>query len=58
VSLVVPSIEKIGPLRNSSRPEVGKSYWMAFSNKNGFVKRGDRVDLVVGPFQAKGLVVD
>jgi len=58
VSLVVPSMEKIGPLRNSATPELGKSYWMAFSNKGGFVKRGDRVNVVVGPFQAQGLVVD
>jgi len=58
VSLVVPSMEKIGPLRNSSRPEAGKAYWMTFSNKGLMVKRGDRVNVVVGPFRAEGLVVD
>lgn len=58
VRLVVPSLEKVGKLRQSSTPEAGKSYWMAFSNKGRLVKRGDRVDLVIGPFRAQGLVVD
>lgn len=58
VSLVVPQMEKIGALRQSSTPEVGKSYWMAFSNKGLLVKRGDRVVVLVGPFKADGLVVD
>jgi hypothetical protein len=58
VQLVVPSMEKIGQLRQSSTPEAGKSYWMAFSNKGRLVKRGDHVDVVVGKFRANGLVVD
>jgi len=58
VSLVVPVMEKIGQLRQSAPPEAGKSYWMAFSNKGRLVKRGDRVNVVVGPFRADGLVVD
>jgi hypothetical protein len=58
VSLVVPSMEQIGQLRQTSTPEDGKTYWMAFSNKGRLVKRGDRVDIVVGQFRASGLVVD
>jgi len=58
VKLVVPSLEKVGQLRQSSTPEAGKSYWMAFSNKGRLVKRGDRVDVVIGRFRAEGLVVD
>jgi hypothetical protein len=58
VQLVVPAMEKIGPLRQSGKPEAGKSYWMAFSNKGRPVKKGDRVDVVIGPFRAQGLVVD
>jgi hypothetical protein len=57
VKLVVPSLEKIGKLRQSSAPEPGKMYWMAFSNKGGFVKPGHRVDVVIGPFRAQGLIV-
>jgi hypothetical protein len=58
VGLVVPTMEKIGQLRQSAPPEVGRSYWMAFSNKGRLVKRGDRVNIAVGPFRAEGLVVD
>ena len=58
VKLVVPSLEKVGQLRQSSTPEAGKSYWMAFSNKGRHVKRGDHVTVVIGSFRADGLVVD
>jgi hypothetical protein len=58
VSLVVPTMEQIGQLRQSIPPEAGKSYWMAFSNKGRVVKKGDRVDVVIGQFRADGLVVD
>lgn len=58
VQLVVPSLEKIGQLRQSSTPVAGKSYWMAFSNPGRTVKRGDRVDVVIGQFRVEGLVVE
>lgn len=58
VKLIVPSLEKVGQLRQSSTPEAGKSYWMAFSNKGRLVKRGDHVNVVIGKFHADGLVVD
>jgi len=58
VKLVVPSLEKVGQLRQSSTPEAGKSYWMAFSNKGRLVKRGDRVNIVIGTFHAEGLLVE
>ena len=58
VSLVVPSLEQVGQLRQSADAEAGKSYWMAFSNKGRLVKRGDRVNVVIGQFRADGLVVD
>lgn len=58
VKLVVPSMEKVGQLRQSSTPEAGKVYWMAFSNKGGLVKRGDHVTVVIGKFRAEGLLVE
>jgi hypothetical protein len=58
VKLVVPSMEKIGKLRQSSMPEAGKMYWMAFSNKGRRVRPGDRVNIVIGKFEANGLVVE
>jgi hypothetical protein len=59
VSLVIPTLEKVGQLRQASQNiEAGKSYWMAFSNKGRRVKRGDRVNVVIGNFRANGLVVE
>jgi hypothetical protein len=58
VKLEVPSLEQVGQLRQSSTPEAGKSYWMAFSNSGRVVKRGDRVTVVIGQFRADGLVVE
>jgi len=58
IRLSVPSFEKVGQLRQSSAPEAGKTYWMAFSNPGRRVKRGDRVDVMIGTFHADGLVVE
>ena len=58
VRLVVPSLEKVGQLRQSSTPQAGMAYWMAFSNKGRLVKRGDSVSVVIGQFHADGLVVE
>jgi hypothetical protein len=58
VSLAIPTMEKIGQLRQGAPPEAGRSYWMTFSNKGRRVARGHRVDVVIGPFKASNLVVD
>ncbi len=58
ISLVIPALEKVGQLRQTSTAEAGKSYWMAFSNPGRRVKRGDKVNVVIGQFQAEGLVVE
>lgn len=58
VKLVVPELEKVGKLRQSSTPKAGMTYWMAFSNPTRAVKRGDRVDVVIGTFRANNLVVE
>jgi hypothetical protein len=58
VQLVVPQMEKVGQLRQSSAPEAGRSYWMAFSNRDRLVKHGDHVIVQIGQFRADGLVVD
>ena len=57
VKLDVPTMEKVGQLRQSSAPEAGKTYWMVFSNKGAVVKPGDRVSIAIGKFQADGLLV-
>jgi hypothetical protein len=58
VQLVVPQMEKIGKLRQSSTPIEGKSYWMAFSNSGRRVRPGDRVMVQIGQFHADWLVVE
>jgi hypothetical protein len=58
VKLVIPEMEKVGKLRQSSTPIAGKQYWMAFSNSGRRVRPGDRVDIVIGSFHANGLVVE
>jgi hypothetical protein len=59
VRLVIPSMEKVGQLRQAPQTiEAGKSYWMAFSNSGRLLKPGDRVDIVIGNFHARGLMVE
>jgi len=59
VRLSVPSMDKVGQLRQAPHEiEAGKSYWMAFSNSGRLLKRGDRVDIVIGSFHARGLLVE
>ena len=58
VSLVVPEVSNVGKMRQTSTPKAGMTYWMAFSNVGRRVKRGDRVDVVIGHFRANGLEVE
>jgi hypothetical protein len=58
VKLVIPQMDKIGKLRQSSTPKAGMTYWMAFSNPTLAVKRGHRVDVVIGSFRANNLLVE
>ena len=56
--LTVPEAEQVGKLRQTATPENGREYWMAFSNLGRTLKPGDHVDLVIGTFRAKELVVE
>ena len=58
VRLSVPQMEKVGKLRQENTPKAGMTYWMAFSNPTLAVKRGHRVDVVIGLFRATNLVVE
>jgi hypothetical protein len=58
VKLVVPQMEKVGKLRQTSTPIAGKVYWMAFSNSGRRVRPGDRVIVEIGHFRADWLVVE
>jgi hypothetical protein len=56
--LQVPTMEKIGQLRQLGANEANKEYWMVFSNKGNFVRPGDRVNVIIGKFHADGLLVE
>jgi len=56
--LQIPVMDKVGPLRQAMALETGKEYWMTFSNKGNLVRPGDRVNVMIGPFHADGLVVE
>ncbi len=56
--LQVPVMDKVGALRQASKPEAGREYWMVFSNKGNLVRPGDRVNVMIGPFHADGLLVE
>jgi len=59
IKLVVPTMDKVGQLRQAPREiEAGKSYWMAFSNSGRLLRPGDRVDIIIGNFRARGLLVE
>lgn len=59
VKLVVPTMDKVGQLRQAPHQiDAGKSYWMAFSNSGRLLKPGDRVDIVIGSFHARGLLIE
>jgi len=56
--LDIPVMDKVGQLRQTNTVEVGKEYWMVFSNKGNIVKSGDRVNVMIGAFHADGLMVE
>ncbi len=57
-SLAVPSPPKLGPMRNTGFPVAGRNYFVVFGNPGKFVKRGERVTVVIGDFRAPNLVVE
>jgi hypothetical protein len=56
--LTVPETEKVGKLRQTATPEYGREYWMVFTNLGRAVEPGDHVDVVIGAFRGKELVVE
>lgn len=58
LKLGVPSMDQVGLLRQTAKPEAGHDYWMIFGNPGGVVRPGSRVDVVIGAFHAEGLQVE
>ena len=55
---IVPTTAKLGPIRNSNKPQSGRTYFMFFANPGRYVKAGNKVTVVIGDFRAEDLVVD
>ena len=56
--LIVPRPPKVGPLRQTTlKPKADKVYFVMFANPGRFVKRGRKVDVFIGDFVAKDIIV-
>lgn len=56
--VIVPSPDKVGQLRNTNAPEVGRTYWMLFANPGKMIKPGSEVRVHIGDFDSGRLVVN
>ncbi len=56
--LAVPSMGKVGPLRTANKPQEGRIYWMFFGNKQGLIKPGSKVTVIIGDFRAENITVE
>ncbi len=56
---LVPDSPKIGSLRQISKlPEPGKIYFILFANPGRFLKKGDRVYLVIGDLRTDEIIIE
>jgi len=55
---LVPNPPKVGALRSTRKPEANRNYFMFFGNPGGYVKKGNKVTIVIGNFKAENLVVE
>ena len=56
--LFVPAPAKVGPLQATGMPKPGRTYFVLFANPGRLVKPGGKVDINIGDFQARDLVVE
>ena len=55
---IVPNPPKVGSLRSTRKPESDRNYFMLFANPGQFIKKGNKVTVVMGDFKAENLVVE
>ena len=53
----VPAPPKVGALRTTRKPVPDRNYFIMFANPGKFVKRGNKVTVVIGDFRAENLIV-
>jgi hypothetical protein len=58
IKLLVPVMDQIGALRETTPPEQGHEYFLVFGNAGKIVKPGQRVDVSIGAFHVYGLTVE
>lgn len=56
--LYVPNAPKVGSLRSFGVPIRGKVYFILFSNPGGLIKKGSKVNVVIGDTVIEKLVVE
>jgi hypothetical protein len=54
---LVPESPKVGALRTTRPPRKGKNYFIIFANPDRYVKKGNKVSVVIGEFKAENIVV-
>jgi hypothetical protein len=54
---MVPESPKVGALRQTKKPVAGKNYFIMFANPGQYIKKGNKVTVVIGDFKAENLTV-
>jgi hypothetical protein len=50
---------RLGAMRQTSvKPAAGRDYLIFFANRNGLIKTGDKVTVIIGDFKIEDLVVE
>ncbi len=57
-TLSVPTMDKVGEVRQTAAQEANRTYFMVFGNPGKIVKPGNRVSIIVGKFRADGIIVN
>ncbi|SNB47978.1 hypothetical protein [Geobacter sp. DSM 9736] len=53
----VPEPPKVGALRSTRPPQPERNYFVMFANPGGYVKKGNKVSVVIGDFRAENITV-
>jgi hypothetical protein len=54
---LVPESPKVGALRQTRKPVADKNYFIIFANPGKYIKKGNKVSVVIGDFKAENLTV-
>lgn len=55
---LVPESPKVGALRTTREPKPDRNYFIIFVNPGRYIKKGNKVTVVIGDFKAEHLVVE